>query len=199
MLFYIALFSLLVMAAIAMPSINVIASVRGKKFEIEAETVEEFTSKVENAANLEAGQQSVLFRGKVLSPSDILAEVGVSANDVLMVVKGRRHRSKPDAESSDVALAGGLDADAYQKAIDGGANPEEMKKAMQAMDSLLDSDFVDEYFSDDAKLEAARLQLLENIDKYDQMMPGFKEQGLSGNVCIVTCHVVLIFSVDNQF
>ena len=38
--------------------------------------VEEVTSAVESAAGLEASEQSVLFRGKVLSPSDILSEVG---------------------------------------------------------------------------------------------------------------------------
>ena len=41
-----------------------------------------------------------------------------------------------------------------------------MKNAMKAMDSLLDSDFVDEYFSDEEKLEKSRQQMLANIDKY---------------------------------
>jgi hypothetical protein len=55
-------------------------------------------------------------------------------------------------------------------------NPEEVQKAMQQMDQLLDSDFVDEYFSDDEKLEKARLDMLEKLDQYEQMMPGFKAQ-----------------------
>ena len=38
--------------------------------------VEEVTSAVESVAGLEASEQSVLFRGKVLSPSDVLREVG---------------------------------------------------------------------------------------------------------------------------
>jgi len=47
--------------------IPVIASVRGKKYDITAETVEEFTNLVESVVpGLEAGQQSVLFRGKVV-------------------------------------------------------------------------------------------------------------------------------------
>ena len=53
--------------------IPVIASVRGKKYEITAETVEEFTSAIENLVpGLEAGQQSVLFRGKVVGTQIVL-------------------------------------------------------------------------------------------------------------------------------
>jgi hypothetical protein len=44
------------------------------------------------------------------------------------------------------------------------------------MDELLDSNFIDEYFADEEKLETARLDMLKNLDKYDQAMPGFKEQ-----------------------
>ena len=95
MRFIYALLSLLLLGVLVVDaSVNVIASVRGKRYEIEAETVEEFTAKVESVVNLEAGQQSVLFRGKVLTPSDVLADVGVSPGDVLMVVKGKRARPK---------------------------------------------------------------------------------------------------------
>ena len=69
-----------------------------------------------------------------------------------------------------------MSSDAYNKAIESGANPEELKKAMHAMDNLLDSNFVDDYFSDEERLETARKQMLENLDQYEQMMPGFKEQ-----------------------
>ena len=41
-------------------------------------------------AGLEVGEQSVLFRGKVLSLSDRLEDVGVSSGDVLNVLKGRK-------------------------------------------------------------------------------------------------------------
>ncbi len=80
----------------------------------------------------------------------------------------------------------------------GGQMPskEQMEKAMQQMDTLLDSNFVEDYFSDDEKLEKARLNMLENLDQYgkiyclflplltsltsfqrsDNAMPGFKEQ-----------------------
>jgi hypothetical protein len=47
------------------------------------------------------------------------------------------------------------------------------------MDNLLDSDFVEEYFADEERLENARQQMLSNLDQYEQMMPGFKEQAMS--------------------
>jgi hypothetical protein len=50
---------------------------------------------------------------------------------------------------------------------------------MKAMDNLLDSDFVDEYFADEERLENARQQMLANLDQYEQMMPGFREQAQS--------------------
>ena len=70
----------LVMETLAGGPITVVANVRGKKYEITAETVEEFTEKAESIAELEAGQQSVLFRGKVLSPEDRLEDIGVQEN-----------------------------------------------------------------------------------------------------------------------
>ena len=63
----------------AMPPISVVASVRGKKFDVaDVESVEDFTKKIEEIAGLEAGQQSVLFRGKVLNIGDNLVELGVA-------------------------------------------------------------------------------------------------------------------------
>lgn len=46
------------------------------------------------------------------------------------------------------------------------------------MDGILDGNFVDEYFADEERLENARIQMIQNIDQYDKMMPGFKEQAL---------------------
>lgn len=160
-------------------SINVIASVRGKKYEIEAETVSDFTAKVESVVNLEAGQQSVLFRGKVLSPEDVLSDVGVSPGDVLMVVKGRKARSKQDIDVTHPADLSPADSTSippnpFSKSLPGNAG--DMENAMKQMDSLLDSNVFEEYFKDEDSLEKARLQLLQNLDQYDEAMPGFKSQ-----------------------
>ena len=181
----------------AMPSIDVVASVRGKKYEINAETVEEFTSKVEEAAGLEPGQQSVLFRGKVLSADDDLSEIGVASGDVLNVVKGRKQRTVATPEELEDGLLDGSDSMPSASAFSGaggsmggmmggmpsaedlkklGEDPEQMKEAMAAMDQLLDNNYFEEYFADEEKLEKARQQMLGNLDQYEQMMPGFKEQ-----------------------
>ena len=61
-----------------MPSINIIANVRGKKYDIIAETVEEFSLKVEELSGLQADQQSVLFKGKVLDEKDKFDEIGIN-------------------------------------------------------------------------------------------------------------------------
>jgi hypothetical protein len=48
-------------------SISVVASVRGKKFDITAETVEELSQLVEGLVpGMDSAMQSVLFRGKVV-------------------------------------------------------------------------------------------------------------------------------------
>ena len=69
-----------VLATVISTGVSVVANVRGKKYSIVAETVEEFTEKAEQMAELEVGQQSVLFRGKVLNPSDRLEDIGVQEN-----------------------------------------------------------------------------------------------------------------------
>lgn len=65
--------------------VSVTASVRGKKYSIDAATVEEFTEKVESLAGLEVGQNSVLFRGKVLNPDDKLEEIGVATGQRMLL------------------------------------------------------------------------------------------------------------------
>lgn len=55
-------------------------------------------------------------------------------------------------------------------------SPEDLKKTMAAMDNLLDSNYLDEYFSNDEQLEKSRQQILNNLDQYESMMPGFRDQ-----------------------
>jgi uncharacterized ubiquitin-like protein YukD len=183
------IFAMIVAVVSAMPPISVVASIKGKKYDIaDVDTVEEFIEKAEGLAGIEAGQSSVLFRGKVLTVTDRLEDIGVAAGDVLMVVKGRKQRAvKPDSadgESMGGAVSAGfedsmdMNSDAYKEAMKN-ANPEDIQKAMKAMDNLLDSNFVDDYFSDDERLENARLQMLANVDQYENQMPGFKEQALA--------------------
>jgi Ubiquitin family len=149
---------------------------------IYVETVEEFTRQVEEIAGLESGQQSVLFRGKLLSATDSFEDLGIQNGDVLNVVKGsRKARTARTVSDADIPAPGGsdklnaVDREGLQKAM-AQASPEDIQNTMAAMDKLLDSDFIDEYFGDDERLENARIQMLQNVDQYDQMMPGFKDQ-----------------------
>ena len=177
--------------------------------------MEDVCNAVEDCSGLDAEQQSILFRGKLLDRESKLKDLGVASGDTLNVVKGRRQRKAPSAEEvaspmdfdmdaqvgsaagmgggmgdmgsamgslgglgdmmSSMGGAGGMGEAELKKAMEN-VKPEEMQKAMQAMDEILDSDFVDEYFADDERLENARQQMLSNLDQYDDMMPGFKEQ-----------------------
>jgi hypothetical protein len=198
-----------------MPSIQVTANVRGKRYEVTAETVADVCQSVEEQCGIDSDQQSILFRGKLLKPVDKLEDIGVAVGDTLNVVKGKRQRPSPSkaiskglnegldddtgtgsigaVENSNSLLGktagvgglndmmgglggmGDMSPEKLQEAMKN-VNPEDMQKAMSAMDEILDSDFVDEYFGDEQRLENARQQMLDNLDQYDQMMPGFKEQ-----------------------
>lgn len=127
-----------------------------------------------------------------MNPEDKLEEIGVAAGDVLMVVKGKKRvASKVDNDSSFQPLAetsssaastqsklGGFPGMSGMSDIPGMENvsPEDLKKTMAAMDNLLDSNYLDEYFSNDEQLEKSRQQILNNLDQYESMMPGFKDQ-----------------------
>jgi len=182
------IFLAFLISALGMPPINVIANVRGKKYDVSAETVAEFSSEIETLTGIEASQQNVLYKGKVLSQTDKLEEVGIVAGEVLNVVKGRKIQPKPVEEVAAASTATGgansafggpaggeTDPAALEEALKN-ADPEQVKKAMAAMDNLLDSNFMEEFFDDEEKMEASRLQLLQNVDKYENMMPGFKQQ-----------------------
>lgn len=180
MYLYLIVLFLSLLSGGVLAGVSVTASVRGKKYEVEAETVGEFVIKVSEVANLDPEQQSVLFKGKVLSSTDVLSEVGVQTSDVLMVVKGKRARTKQDIESESQVSAGmsmsGDSEGAFNPNKMMPQSPADMEKAMKQMDTLLDSNFMDEYFKDDETLEKARQQMLENLDQYEKMMPGFKAQ-----------------------
>jgi hypothetical protein len=181
----------LLSVALAMSPISCVASVRGKKFNIEAETVEEFSQKVEEVSGLVASEQSVLFRGKLLEPSNKLEDLGISNGDILNVLKGRKARA-PKAQLPK-SMTMGLDGSASSRAKNAGGligmpdgmspeemmknmDPEKIKQTMEAMERMLDSDVIEQYFGDDEKIEQARVQMLASVDQYEQMMPGFKEQ-----------------------
>lgn len=171
--------------------VSVVANVRGKKYDITAETVGDFSEQVESLAGLEAGQQSVLFRGKVLEASDKLEDLGVNKGDVLNVLKGRKPRvAKPDGDAELDSVDMGSDSltsalpedfmnmsPEEQQATLENLDPEIKQKiqqqSMQQLDAMLDQD-LDSLFGDEEKMEANRQQMLANIDQYSNM-PGFEQ------------------------
>jgi len=87
-----------------------------------------------------------------------LEKVGVSAGDTLNIVKGNRRRSESktvddlDGISSDNGdIASGFDSESLAKGIEG-IDPSQLEQARQQMGEMLDSDFIDQYFSDETKL-----------------------------------------------
>ena len=74
--------------------IDVFGVVRGQKYAVRANRVRDFLEKIESMAGLERGQSKVLYRGKVLSASDLLSTIGVSDKESLMVVRSTQKLSK---------------------------------------------------------------------------------------------------------
>lgn len=171
----------------AMPSVPVVANVRGKKYEVKAETVGEFSEKVEELTGISSNQQSVLFRGKVLSSSDRLEDIGINAGEVLNVVKGRRAAVKPapmkassvdstsvNKPSSD--LSDDLDLNKSPEDILKDMDPQQLEEARRKMDAFLESDDFLKQFDDEEALEKQRQDMLANMERYEKMMPGWSQQ-----------------------
>jgi uncharacterized ubiquitin-like protein YukD len=164
-----------------MSAIKVVANVRGKKYDIQAETIEEFSTQVEKLAGISVDQQNVLFRGKVLNSAGKLTDLGITAGEVLNVVKGKKQTRTPTAEQ----VSASINADTGDSLPPMGPgednpfkdmDPAQLAEANKRMDEYLNSDAFLEQFADDEKLEQARQELLKNMDKYEQMIPGFSEQ-----------------------
>lgn len=156
-------------------AVDVFGIVRGQKYAVKANSVKEFLEGIESMTNLEKGQSKVLFRGKVLSPNDILSAVGVTNNESLMVIRNKQSKLNPKV-GWQTKQHNERTPETKSKAY--GSPLDDLGNSMKAMESLLDSNFIDEYFSDESKLEEARLQMLDNLDQYEKMIPGFKEQAL---------------------
>jgi hypothetical protein len=172
---------LLIICFVAVSGIDVTGTVRGRRYTFKADTVQEFLNKVEVSASLEPGQNAVLFNGKLLAPSDVLSTVGVTPADVLTVVKDKKRSHNPlrsmpaklgRPSPSAVNDGGDSSPDANQASA-----PEGGEQQVQAMmERMLEPGFLEEFFSDEAKLEKARQDILASADQYERLIPGFKEQ-----------------------
>jgi hypothetical protein len=164
--------------------ISVIASVRGTKFYVKSDSVFNLISELKQQnPSLKSGDYSVLFKGKVLKYNDILSEIGVNEGDVLTVLKGRKLSMPPKSVSLKPSKSklkfdrwSNLLKEEHSDILQDVAENFDLNQALKSVESMVDSNLLDEYFTDDSKLELARLQLLENLDKYEEMIPGFKDQ-----------------------
>ncbi len=176
MLFLFATLFVLFGVVMSSPSLNIVANVRGKRFEVAGETVHDISKQVETLTGIKVSEQNIMYKGKILGFSDKLHEVGLCSGEVVNVVKGKkvRNNTKDSLPASspieNEKLRSSFDSEGFN------ADPEKLKEAMAAMDSLLDSNAIEEYFSDDDRIEEARQQMLANMEQYETMMPGFKEQ-----------------------
>ena len=109
--------------------------------DLKAFSAEEVCRAVEEKANLQSGQYSVLFRGKVLSPEEVLESIGVSVGDTLNIVKGKRNRgTRPlddvdgePVEDSEIEESAGS-APAGLSGLPAGMNEASMREALKNVD-----------------------------------------------------------------
>jgi len=132
------------------PAISIVASVKGKRYNVEGETVDDICKAIQSSTGLSSSEQSVLFRGKVLSHTDRLEDVGVAPGDTLNIVKGRKQINNLDIEdgnedgTSEISIESPnlFDVDNGSKSPFGEMNAESIKSAMNQMEAMLDNNFI---------------------------------------------------------
>lgn len=176
--------ALVLALSLAKKPVKVVALVRGKKYEVEAETVEQLQNKVESLTGISSNDQTVFLKGKLLTSSSNLSESGVKNGDVLNVFKGKK-KSKPTSPSTlkSEIKEPSIPSSSTSASSSPSSEPASPFPGMSASDiqNQLDQLFqnpevIEEFFSNDEKLEASRQELLQNLDMYENMMPGFKQQ-----------------------
>ncbi len=74
---------------------NVVVTLRGKKYELQAGTVQDIQAQMEEKSGLKPGQQAILFKGKQLGASESLTGAGVAEGDTLNIVPTKGDVPKP--------------------------------------------------------------------------------------------------------
>eukprot|EP00639_Heterosigma_akashiwo_P026804 CAMPEP_0194694052 /NCGR_PEP_ID=MMETSP0295-20121207/20990_1 /TAXON_ID=39354 /ORGANISM="Heterosigma akashiwo, Strain CCMP2393" /LENGTH=226 /DNA_ID=CAMNT_0039585237 /DNA_START=27 /DNA_END=707 /DNA_ORIENTATION=+ len=161
-------------------AVNVVATLRGTKYTVDATTVADVSAQIEAQASLAADQQAVLFKGKILDPEDDLAAAGVQDGDALNIVPNRRPKAaRPAGEA--LPEAGAEATDAMAGCPGGVPSFEDMgikEEEYEAMlDQMYDSDMFSQLFGDPEKLEETRQALISNpmMKQMFGSMPGFEE------------------------
>ncbi|EWM21355.1 conserved unknown protein [Nannochloropsis gaditana] len=122
--------------------VNVVVTLRGKKYDLSAESVQDIQAQMEGKSGLKPGQQAILFKGKQLGASESLSAAGVVEGDTLNIVptKGDVPRAPPprprasfssaSAEDEDLATPAGVSSPA---AGAGPSTPDELLAMLNGM------------------------------------------------------------------
>ncbi|GAB5035169.1 Hypothetical protein NocV09_02400450 [Nannochloropsis oceanica] len=81
----------------AVAPVNIVVTLRGKKYDLTASSVQDIQSQMEGKSGLKPTQQAILFKGKQLSSTEELLAAGVTEGDTLNIVptKGDAPRAPP--------------------------------------------------------------------------------------------------------
>jgi len=84
-------------AVIASPdnALNIVCTLRGKKYDVSASTVAQVKTALQEQAGLEAEKQGIIFKGRKLEEGEVLEEAGVSDGDIINIVPQKASSSKP--------------------------------------------------------------------------------------------------------
>lgn len=184
--------SLLALAAAGPVNVNV--TLRGKKYQVNGASVGEIQAEMEKVAGLHKGQQSVLYKGKLLSSDDDLAAAGVTDGDTINVVPSKRPKSERSAPASSGSgggavesgsggfpglegLGGGLGGMGGLPGMPPGMADMSQEEYQKMMGEVLNSPMMDEFFGSPEKIEESRKAILENpmLKQAMGQLPGFSE------------------------
>ncbi len=159
----------------------------GKRYEVNASNVSELQKGIKDAAGLSEDQQSVLFKGKLLNPDDDLEGAGVVPGDVINVVPSKRqrtekgeasacawgrinatrtHSARGELEGNKGGMSGGLGGGGGFGDLGGLGGMGDFnippKQYEQAMNDMLSSPMMDDFFASEEKIEESRQAILDN-------------------------------------
>jgi hypothetical protein len=184
------------LAAASAPVPNVQVTLRGKKYDVtDVRTVQDLQDRIEEVSGILAPQQGrVLFDGKRLESTDVLADVGVADGAQLNIVPSSKAagkvkktatttESKTDSAAmmEDYLRQAGLDGDKLDELMKGMSGSDgkvpSMEESLGMMNEMMNSPIFQEYMSDPAKLEESRQMILNNPMLKSMMagMPGMED------------------------
>ena len=150
--------------------LNIVCTLRGKKYDVSASSVADIWAAIEDQAGLEPAKQGVIFKGKKMTNgAQSLAEVGISEGDIINIVPQRKLSSTTDVKTAS-ALADVLGEDESESDLS--SEMEESKILGTGAADLLEG------MGDDAKEQMT--SMLENMGGEKGLKDMMKQMGLDG-------------------